>query len=429
MKCFILFCSILVIVPAVATADHTDQMVVVPAGVYIMGDGGAYCGTDERQVTLTRDFYLGQHEVTNQEYLEAVQWAYDHGYVTATTYWVLDNLDGCGVSLLNLDSDECEIQFDGAGTFYLRESPSSAAQGAYPGGYDPADHPVKAVNWFGSARYCDWLSLQAGLPRAYEHDGDWSCNGGDPYGAAGYRLPTDAEWEYAAQWDDERIYPWGDEPPDCLRVNFHPPGEYCVRWTSPVGSYPGAPTALGLFDMAGNVWELCNDWWVCNLGTGPVSDPTGPGTGEERVIRGGSWFNEGSLLRCAVRHYTPPNWYAGTKGFRVSRTVATSGVDTGALQDRSPLILGTNRPNPFTWRTRIDYSVPDSGAGSTVFLAIYDPSGRRVSTLVETVQKAGQHVVSWDGIDEMGNAVEAGAYLLRLTVGTRRETRQLLMIR
>jgi formylglycine-generating enzyme required for sulfatase activity len=184
-------------------------MVTVPAGVFIMGDGVALCGEDEHEVILTRDFYLGQHEVTNQEYLEAVQWAYDHGYVTATTSWVQDNLDGSNEELLDLDISYSEIQFDGAGTFYLRESPSSYAQNAYPDGYDPSDHPVKVVSWYGSVRYCDWLSLQAGLPRAYADSGDWSCNGGDPYGAEGYRLPTDAESEYAAQWDDERIYPWG----------------------------------------------------------------------------------------------------------------------------------------------------------------------------------------------------------------------------
>ena len=84
--------------------------------------------------------------------------------------------------LLCLDSVYSEIQFDGAGSFYLRESPSGHAQDAYPGGYDPTYHPVKEVTWYGSVRHCDWLSPQAGLPRAYGHSGDWLCNGGDPYG-------------------------------------------------------------------------------------------------------------------------------------------------------------------------------------------------------------------------------------------------------
>ncbi len=297
-------------------------MVTVPAGLFTMGDGVAYCGIQEHQVTLTRDFYLSQHEVTNQEYLDAVQWAYTYGYVTVTTTSVRDNLDASTQELLDLDAEGSEIQFDGAGSFYLRESPSSGAQSAYPEGYDPADQPVKEVTWYGAARYCDWLSLQTGLPRAYEHSGDWACNGGDPYGAQGYRLPTDAEWEYAAQFDDERIYPWGDEVPDCSRANYNP-NPYCVGWTSPVGSYPDAPAALGLSDMAGNVWEWCNDRWVCSLGTTSATDPVGPAIGVMRVLRGGVWSYRGDYLRCAYRvNIIYPHDSYDVVGFRVSRTLA-----------------------------------------------------------------------------------------------------------
>jgi len=295
------------------------EMVQVAADTFIQGDGVAFCGVDERQVILTRDFYLGQHEVTNEEYMRAVQWAYDNGYVTATPTTVQDNLDGRTEELLNLDSQYSEIQFDDVGTFYLRESPSSYAQNAYPDGYDPSDHPVKEVTWFGCVRFCDWVSLQAGLPRAYEHTGDWACNGGDPYGAEGYRLPTDAEWEYAAQFDDERIYPWGNEAPACSLVNFSD----CVGWTSPVGSYADAPEALGLSDMAGNVWEWCNDWWTCDLGTSPVTDPTGPASGSHRLLHGSGWYGpEADFLRCATRRLDDfPDISRLHIGLRVARTI------------------------------------------------------------------------------------------------------------
>ncbi len=278
------------------------EMVLVPAGTFIMGDGVAPCGEDEHQVTLTRDFYLGQHEVTNREYKDALQWAYDQGYVTATTSSVLDNLDGSSVELLDLDGQACEIAFVG-GTFSL-VSP---------------DHPVKQVAWCGAARYCDWLDLRAGLPRAYDHNGDWLCNGGDPYGAAGYRLPTDAEWEYAAQYDDERIYPWGNETPDCSRANYD---DCAGLGTTPVGSYPDAPATLGLSDMAGNVWEWCNDVRQCDLGTAAQEDPVGPASGYH-VLRGGCWHYEGFCLRCAFRPIISPNPDAGryNVGFRVARTV------------------------------------------------------------------------------------------------------------
>jgi len=293
-------------------------MVGVSAGSFTMGDGVGYCGVDEREITLTHSFYLGQHEVTNLEYLEALQWAYDRGYVTASQTAVYDNLDASTVELANLASVYSEVQFDGEGAFYLRESPSQEAGSAYPAGYDPADHPVKMVSWFGAARYCDWLSLQAGVPRAYA-GGSWLCNNGDPYGAQGYRLPTDAEWEYAAQFDDERMYPWGNEAPDCSRANYAPNGQ-CVGWTSPAGEYTDAPAELGLSDMAGSVWEWCNDWYECHLGTTPAVDPIGPAAGSQRVIRGSAWTYTEGYLRCASRGWNYPVNNNNRSGFRPARS-------------------------------------------------------------------------------------------------------------
>ena len=286
------------------------EMVLVTAGAFVMGDGWAFCGQDERLVTLTRDFHLGQYEVTNQEYLEAVQWAYDRGYVTATASSVEDNLDGSTVELLDLDDEDCEIAFDGLSTFSLRD----AGRGINP------DHPVIEVTWYGAARYCDWLSVAGGLPRAYTHGGDWLCNDGDPYGAGGYRLPTDAEWEYAAQYDDERIYPWGNEDPNCNLANFCE----CVGWTSSVGSCPAGNTALGVSDMVGNVFEWCNDWFVCDLGTSPETDPGGPGRRSPwRVTRGCSWEWGGDFLLSANRSEVAPNYSEHGLGFRTARTAAS----------------------------------------------------------------------------------------------------------
>jgi formylglycine-generating enzyme required for sulfatase activity len=305
--------------------DLIPEMVLVPAGVFTMGSGVAECGTDQREVTLTRDFHIGTTEVTNQQFMDALQWAYDRGYVTATTSAVYDNLDGSTVELAVLDGPDSELQFDGAGTFYLREAPCGDAQMAYPDGYDPADHPVMLVTWYGSARYCDWLSMHAGLPRAYEHTGDWACNAGDPYSAQGFRLPTDAEWEYAAQFDDERTYPWGNEDPSCSRANYyHLIQGYCVGWTAPAGSLPGAPS-IGeglLFDLGGNVRERVNDWHICNLGTTPETDPPGPASGTYKVSRGGSWLGNDHELMSAGRNCLPPDWPDRATGFRIARTAA-----------------------------------------------------------------------------------------------------------
>jgi formylglycine-generating enzyme required for sulfatase activity len=223
---------------------------------------------------------------------------------------------------VSLESPNCEIAFDGTG-FTLREAPDSDAQNAYPDGYDPADHPVKEMSWYGAAAYCDWLSMIVGLPCAYDH-ATRDCNGGDPYGAAGYRLPTDAEWEYATQFEGERTYPWGNEPPDCSRMNsrIYDGGPKCVGWTTPVGDYPGAPNIAGehLFDMAGNLHDWINDWYLGNLGRDPVTDPTGPPTGDFRLIRGGGWSSGASYLKCTYRVSCNPTYTFGYLGFRCART-------------------------------------------------------------------------------------------------------------
>ncbi len=295
------------------------SFVYVPAGTFIMGDGVAYCGEDERQVTLTHDFWIGQYEVTNREYLELLQWAYDRGYVTATLWSVRDNLDGSIRELVDLDSPDCELAFSD-GVFSLREA-DYALQHAYPEGYDPADHPMKEVTWHGAVAYCDWLSLAEGLPRAYDHS-TWRCGGGDPYSAEGYRLPTDAEWEYAAQWNDDRVYPWGDEIPTCSLANFYDNGS-CVGWTSPVGSFPaGAQPNLAdpIYDLSGNVWEWVNDRGWCDLGTSPEIDPPGPRNGFGRVRRGGGWNFYASYLRVSTRYDNTPGFSYGYVGFRPARS-------------------------------------------------------------------------------------------------------------
>jgi formylglycine-generating enzyme required for sulfatase activity len=291
----------------ISSGPPPGGMVLVPAGAFTMGDGVASCGVAEHEVTLTHGFYLARHEVTNQEYRDAVQWAYDHGHVTATPASVQDNMDGNTAEIVDLDDDDCQITFAG-GTFAI-----------VPGKHDC---PMVEVSWYGAVAYCDWLSMQAGLARVYDHS-TWQCNGGSPYTAVGYRLPTDAEWEYAAQYDDERIFPWGDEPPSCSRANYGGLGEGCVGSTFSVGSYEPAPASLGLYDMAGNVWEWCEDAHICDLDSLAEQDPyREPVLSDDlRVLRGGSWNTNSNPLRCAYREFT--NLPFGTLnfvGFRCART-------------------------------------------------------------------------------------------------------------
>lgn len=283
-------------------------MVRVTAGSYDMGDGYGFCGFDIHTVTFTNDFDLGVTEVTNREYLEAVQWAFDHGYVTASSSTVRDNLDGSTVEILDLDDPDCMIAF-GGGVFSLRDA----------GGGEEPDHPVCEVTWYGAVSFCDWLSLQEALPRAYDHS-TWKCNSGDPYGAAGYRLPTDAEWEYAGQYNDGRIWPTGFSIPTCEQINYLSEDSMCVGRTTPVGSYPSAPALLGLHDMGGNVLEWVNDWYTCYLGTDPVTDPTGPAVGSTRTCRGGSFANGQTWVRRTDRRENTPDYASDRAGFRIAIT-------------------------------------------------------------------------------------------------------------
>jgi formylglycine-generating enzyme required for sulfatase activity len=389
-----------------APLDAISRYARVPSGFYTMGDGTSWCGTDQHQVTLTRDFYLGRYEVTNQEYLNMVQWAYDNGYVTVTTSSVLDNLDGSTAVLVDLSSASCEIQFAG-GVFSLRD----AGHGINP------THPMKLVTWYGAVAYCDWLSMKAGYPRAYSH-ATWECNGGDPYGAVGYRLPTDAEWEYASQYNDGRMYSWGNEAPSCARANYRPGGVYCVGWTSPVGSYPPEKTIGGasLFDMAGNVLEWCNDWYVCNLGTDPVTDPPGPSTGSGRLFRGGGWGDgSGTSLACSMRYGSAwgpdPSTSYNDVGFRCARTTEENtaiGPETipGAFQ-----ILSVS-PNPFNPSTTVHFVLPEA---MPVTAEIWSVNGARVKVLSNGQWFGpGNCRLTWDGRNDHGSTVSSGVYFIQV---------------
>jgi formylglycine-generating enzyme required for sulfatase activity len=259
------------------------------------------------QVTLTGRFDMASTEVTNAQYVEVLQWAYDQGHVTVTSTSVRDALDGAIAELLFLDDSDCQISFSG-GVFST----------SYP------DRPVVEVSWFGALAYCDWLSLQEGLPRAYDHR-TWICNNGNPYTASGYRLPTEAEWEFACRAGTTTEFNTGDCLDSGTEANYRgstsdtscPPGPFFGR-TANVGSYPA--NQWGLFDMHGNVWEWCNDFKEPY--NGDETDPAGAETGRYRVLRGGSWIDNISLCRSAFR-FSPSHIHTPfvSMGFRPVRSV------------------------------------------------------------------------------------------------------------
>lgn len=259
------------------------------------------------KVTLTTPFYMFATEVTNQQYMEMAQWAYDQDppLVTATTGSLQDALDGSTQQLLYL-SGQCEISFS-EDTFTVDSGKE--------------DHPV-LVTWYGAVAYCDWLSLRNGLPRAYDHD-TWQCNGHDVYNAPGYRLPTEAEWEYACRagtltpFNTGTCLDAGTEA-NCdgnIPYSVCPKGLY-AGGTVPVGSYPENP--FDLYDMHGNLWEWCNDWY--DSYSGDITDPVGPATGDFRILRGGDWSHGTARCRSAQRNNYAPYVTYGNIGFRPVRS-------------------------------------------------------------------------------------------------------------
>jgi formylglycine-generating enzyme required for sulfatase activity len=284
--------------------------VSIPSGTFMMGSPTTelerYTNETQHQVTLTHGIYVQTTEVTNQQYRDLAQWAYDHGHATATSDYLSDNLDGSTQLLKYLGAGDYEMTFS-AGVFSC---------------INPT-HPVNWVTWYSSVAYCDWLSLRQGLPRAYSHS-TWQCNSGNPYTAAGYRLPTEAEWEYACRAGTQTPFNTGSCLDAGTEANYNggssytgcPTGPY-VGWTVPVGNYPA--NAFGLYDMHGNLFEWCNDWYGAYEGT--VTDPVGPGAGSYRVARGGDWaIYLAQYCRSASRSYSYPISASDFLGFRPVRS-------------------------------------------------------------------------------------------------------------
>lgn len=159
------------------------------------------------------------------------------------------------------------------------------------------DQPVVGVSWIEAGKYCAWLG----------HNTGWH-----------YRLPTEAEWEWAALAGRAgRLYPWGDDPP-----HFWPP--YVSRWGGDIkGPLPvgrGEPNPFGIFDISENVHEWCADWYQKDYYAGSVgNNPQGPAHGERRASRGGSWRHQIKVSRCAARSSIPPAFQYSDYGFRVAR--------------------------------------------------------------------------------------------------------------
>ncbi len=171
---------------------------------------------------------------------------------------------------------------------------SSYTRESYYGNVEFDDYPVINVNWYNADLYCEW---------------------------AGRRLPTEAEWEKAAGWDDVKqrmyVYPWGNSI-NCTLANFgNSKDDGCIGDTTKVGSYLDGSSPFGGLDMAGNVLEWVNDWFdEYYYSISPSSNPLGPDSGQYRVYRGGSWDYQSSGLRVSWRGFWDPSSAWSNDGIR-----------------------------------------------------------------------------------------------------------------
>ena len=263
---------------AIITSSHIFNSsipmnyVIVEPSAFLMGSGNGEDGENPvHQVVLTRPFTLSRYEVTFAEY------------------------------------DEFCISTD-------RDRPDDR-------GWGRDTRPVINVSWYDSIAYCNWLSAQEGLIACYSGSGRMiRCD----FSANGYRLPTEAEWEFAARggaFSQDYLYAGSN---DIALVGWYwkNTGEDDIgRKIQPVGDKQ--PNELGIYDMSGNVAEWCWDWYE-NYSDSIYTDPRGPASGSSRVYRGGSWHQNDNSLRVADRGVAAPSFSYFGLGFRLVRTASAT---------------------------------------------------------------------------------------------------------
>jgi len=256
-------------------------MALIPAGSFTMGNCMDASEGDSHELPLhtvyVSAFYMDKYLVTKSLWDTVYQWAIAHGYSFADA--------GSGKA---------------------------------------ANHPVETIDWYDCVKWCNARSEKEGRTPAYYTDAGLSVRYRtgqvEPYvkWSSGYRLPTEAEWEKAARGGTSgQRFPWGNTIswsqanyyayPSSYTYDVNPTLGYdpafndgVYPYTSPVGYF--AANGYGLYDMSGNVWQWCWDWYGSYLG-GSQTDPRGSASGSNRVIRGGSWGYDAIYCRAAIRIY------------------------------------------------------------------------------------------------------------------------------
>ena len=238
--------------------------VELPGGSFEMGSVAGIGEADEqpRHWVTVRAFKLSKAEVTNAQYLACVS------------------------------AGACSPPHWSDGSCWVLDANNKAVQGNLSSGFKGDDQPVVCVDWEQARGFASWV---------------------------GGRLPTEAEWEYAARNGRELTYPWGYITPSCSLAVMADGSLGCGQSaTWPVCSKPSGNSAQGVCDLAGNVWEWVEDE-KCDYGQAPTDGSAASCASGDRVRRGGSWFSTAAFLRAALRGGDAPGRRGNFLGFRVSR--------------------------------------------------------------------------------------------------------------
>ncbi len=279
--------------------------VLVEKGSFTMGDTWGGGDSDEKpthKVTLTYDFYMGKYEVTFDEY-----------------------------------------------DAFCEATGRSKPRDYY--GWGRETRPVINVSWNDAIAYCNWLSGEEKLPKSYDSNGNLLDKDGrvttDPSKVVGYRLPTEAEWEYAARGGNKsKGYKYsGSDNVDMDNVAWY----YSNSGHKTQRAGMGVPNELELYDMGGNVWEWCSDWFG-SYSSSAQTNPYNSTAGSYRVARGGSWNDDAVYVRISSRGYYTPTSTISYLGFRIARTVTHEGENRPPLApyNPSPSEKETNQPTTIT---------------------------------------------------------------------------------
>ena len=301
------------------------EFVYVPAGAFTMGSDEGHADEGPVHSVDLDAFWIGRTEVTNEQYLQFVVAA---GYTTRR-FW----------------SDEG----------WAWRVANDVLAPLIPDDYNQGQQPVVGLSWYEASAYAAWLAEESGLP---------------------VRLPTEAEWEKAARGETGRVYPWGDVW-DPAKANYGE-GDDGFSATAPVGSFPDGASPYGALDMAGNAWEWVADWYDRDYyHRSPQSNPTGPESGTQRILRGGSRGINSFNLRTTVRQDAPPTKREKDVGLRLALSAVDDVHHTAAgtppalqtleaavratLTAAAPTALPTETPTP-RLPTATATSTPDADA-------------------------------------------------------------------